>query len=159
MEEYKKIGTERSDRKKKESWEIFVSQGSKMRSVIPYCLKMLTANQKIVLSGTGTQLSKTISIAEIVKRKHKGLTQETSLSYTEFEDHWEPKDKTKGLDSLSVTRHVPTITIILSLNEDEEKAVSDVKRLNRETLAQLKRELKSDLREMAYGKTDLFGKE
>lgn len=158
MDEYEKVGTEKSDRKRKESWEIFVSQGSKMRNVIPYCLKMLTANQKIVLIGTGTQLSKTISIAEIVKRKHKSINQETSLSYTEFEDHWEPKDKNKGLDSLSVTRHVPTITITLSLHEDEEKAANDVERLRRETLAQLKRELKSDLREMAYGRTDLSGK-
>ena len=159
MEEYEKIATEKKDRKTREPWEIFVSQGSKMRNVIPYCLKMLTSNQRIVLSGTGAQLSKTISIAEIVKRKHKGISQETSLYYTEFEERWEPKDKTKGLDSLSVSRNVPTIQITLSLYEEEKKAVSDVASISREALAQLKKELKSDLREMVYGRNELLSKD
>ena len=160
MEEYEKKVTGRKGHKEKEPWEIFVSQGCKMRNVIPYCHKMFNSNQKIVLSGTGAQINKTISIAEIVKRKHKSVVQETDLSYSEFEDRWEPKDMAKGLDSLSVTRHVPTITITLSLANGEDKTnPRDDDTINKETLAQLKRELKADLREMINEKSDSFEKE
>ena len=154
MEEYEKKITKRKEHKPKEPWVIFVSQGCKMRNVIPYCLKMLSVHQKIVLCGTGSQLSKAISITEIVKRKYKGIVQETVLTYTEFQDQWEPKNKTKGLDNLSVTRHIPTITITLSLDGDEKAPVAAANSISRETLAELKRELKSNLRDMAQSKAD-----
>lgn len=143
MEEYEKRTTGRQKPNPKEPWEIFVSQGCKMRNVIPYCLKMLTVNSRIVLSGMGAQINKTISIAEVIKRKHKNICQETEISYTELEDQWEPKDKTKGLDTLSVKRQVPTIQITLSFNS-EEKAGQDG--FDTGTLVQLKKDLKADLR-------------
>jgi len=154
MDEYEKKIAKGKEHKPKEPWEIFVSQGCKMRNVIPYCLKILSVHQKIVLCGTGSQLNKTISITEIVKRKYKSIIQETALTYTEFQDQWEPKDKTKGLDNLSVTRHVPTITITLSLNCDEKAPVAGANSISRETLVELKKELKSNLREMVQSKTD-----
>lgn len=152
MEEYEKRASQRKESKPKEPWQIFVSQGCKMRSVIPYCLKMLTNNNRIVLNGMGAQINKTISVAEIVKRKHRDVSQETELSYTEFEDRWEPKDESKGLDSLCVTRNVPTITIVLSLNGEERPAVMDS--ISEEALGQLKKELKANLKEIVTSKSD-----
>ena len=159
MECYEKVVSAKQESRSKQPWQVFISQGCKMRSVIPYCLKMLVNHQKVELVGLGSQINKAISIAEILKRKDSDLTQTTGISYTEFEDNWEPKDKSKGLDALCVTRNVPTIKIQLlkenSISSEEkpaqmeinETAKSDI--ISKETLAKFKREIRSGLRDLA----------
>eukprot|EP00795_Rhopilema_esculentum_P008381 gene8381-14356_t len=164
MECYEKVVQAKQESRSRQPWQVFISQGCKMRSVIPYCLKMLVNHQKVELVGLGSQISKAISIAEILKRKDSDLTQTTSISYTEFEDNWEPKDKSKGLDALCVTRNVPTIKIQLlkvkgpndiseekpaqmEVNETENNDV-----ISKETLAKFKREIRSSLRDLAVEK-------
>ncbi len=113
MEGYKKKPRERKEVASKEPWDIYVSQGCRMKNVIPHCLKMLEENKKIILTGVGAQIKKTISTTEILKKNHKNLEQLTDIFYTQMEDEWESIEADLGLDSLKVTRNVPTIKITL----------------------------------------------
>eukprot|EP00112_Aurelia_sp_Birch-Aquarium-sp1_P023403 Seg6966.1 transcript_id=Seg6966.1/GoldUCD/mRNA.D3Y31 product="Ribonuclease P protein subunit p25-like protein" protein_id=Seg6966.1/GoldUCD/D3Y31 len=159
MDKYvKKTSAKKKESQDREPWDIHVSQGCKMRNVIPYCLKTLKSNGKIMLTGVGAQMNKTISLAEIVKRKHSNISQKTDIYYTEFEDQWDPKDEDKGLDSLCVTRNVPTIKIEFSINakegndtEADVMAVDDGQ-LSKEAVNDLKRDLKATLKEFAKEK-------
>ncbi len=119
MDCYKKESKVKNEAEPREPWDIYVSQGCKLRHVIPHCLKMLESNRKIVLTGVGSQIKKTISVTEIVKKNVKDLEQLTDIHYTPFEEIWEPTDKEKGLDSLKATRNVPTITISLLLKNPD----------------------------------------
>ena len=159
MDQYvKKTSFKKRGSQDREPWDIHVSQGCKMRNVIPYCLKTLKSNGKITLTGVGAQMNKTISLAEIVKRKHSNIVQKTDIYYTEFEDQWDPKDQDKGLDSLCVTRNVPTIKIEFSIhakeNNDSEADLMavDSDQLSKAALSDLKRDLKASLKEFAKEK-------
>ena len=159
MDQYvKKTNSKKKESEDREPWDIRVSQGCKMRNVIPHCLKTLKSNGKIVLTGVGAQMNKTISLAEIVKRKHSNILQKTDIYYTEFEDQWDPKDQDKGLDSLCVTRNVPTIKIEFSIrakeNNDSEAdfMTVDEDQLSKKVVNDLKRDLKASLKEFAKDK-------
>ena len=156
MDEYEKKSSINTKAESREPWDIYVSQGCKFRQVISHCLKMLEDKKdsnKIVLTGVGAQINKAISIAEIVKRKHKTLHQSIDISYTTVEDQWAPKDPSKGLDGLKVTRHLPTISIkltsVASLEESvEQLGVEDVAMVEKEKENQLTGDLMLSLREM-----------
>merc|ERR1712087_778238 len=66
----------------------------------------------ITITGTGNAITKAVQLAEVVKRRVKGLHQITSLSSTEIVDEYEPLEE--GLDKVVDTRTMPTIEIKLS---------------------------------------------
>lgn len=68
----------------------------------------------IVFTATGKGVSKAITCAEIVKRRVKGLHQLTRLLYATAVEVWEPLEPSAGLDSLTVSRNMPAIWILLS---------------------------------------------
>ncbi|GMI91352.1 hypothetical protein like AT1G76010 [Hibiscus trionum] len=63
----------------------------------------------------GRAINKTVTIVELIKRRIVGLHHITSIGSTDITDMWEPLEE--GLLPLETTRHVSTITIILSKNE------------------------------------------
>lgn len=99
-----------------------VNCGSKMRNLLGYAINEFNSDtyKAIVWSGSGNAVSKTISCAEIIKRRYKEIYQINKICYRRNEEHWEPL--MKDLDPLVVVREVPTIHILLSkepLNESE----------------------------------------
>ncbi|XP_028986175.1 ribonuclease P protein subunit p25-like protein [Betta splendens] len=70
--------------------------------------------KQVVFTSVGKGVSKAITCAEIVKRRVKGLHQLTRLLYSAVVEVWEPLEPGAGLDSLTVSRNVPTIWILLS---------------------------------------------
>lgn len=60
----------------------------------------------------GRAINKTVTIAEIIKRRIQGLHQITQIDSTDITDVWEPLEE--GLDRLETTRHVSSIQITLS---------------------------------------------
>ncbi|CAG14090.1 unnamed protein product, partial [Tetraodon nigroviridis] len=68
----------------------------------------------IVFTATGKGVSKAITCAEIVKRRVKGLHQVTRVRYATVAEVWEPLEPAAGLDSLTVSRQVPAVWILLS---------------------------------------------
>jgi DNA-binding protein len=66
----------------------------------------------IVLKGMGQAINKTVTIAEVIKRRVKGLHQLNEIHSTTITDEWEPKEE--GLEKHSTTRTVSAISITLS---------------------------------------------
>lgn len=115
MDRYTKTSSVSSENQdKKEAGNIYVKSGSKIRNIISQAHRILQNKdeKKINLIGSGPSISKTITCAEIVKRKARGLHQLNTLYYTKVEDTWESKEE--SLDKLLVTRRIPAISITLS---------------------------------------------
>lgn len=88
-----------------------VRGGSKMRNLLDYALKEFQTANSIVWTGSGTAIGKAISCAEIMKRKFT-VHQINKICFRKVEEHWDPV--LEDLDSLVVTREIPTIHILLS---------------------------------------------
>ena len=66
----------------------------------------------IMLKAMGRALSKTVTVAEIIRRRIPGLFQNTETSSVDINYIWEPLEE--GLLQLETTTHVSMITITLS---------------------------------------------
>lgn len=89
-----------------------------MRNYITYATSLLQkekASAEIILKAMGRAINKTVTIAEIIKRRIAGLHQITSIGSIDITDSWEPLEE--GLLPLETTRHVSMITITLSTKE------------------------------------------
>lgn len=118
--------------------EVRVKDGSKIRNLMRFALsrmedKAASAEQpgaqdgsqvtagsaekpcrQIVFTGTGPSVAKAITCVEILKRRVHGLHQNTTLVYRNVQEVWEPLVPDAGLDSLTVSRNVPCIWVLLS---------------------------------------------
>ncbi|XP_054478048.1 ribonuclease P protein subunit p25-like protein [Anoplopoma fimbria] len=83
------------------------SEGQQEAAGRPLC-------RQIVLTASGKGVSKAITCAEMVKRRVKGLHQLTRLQFNTVDEVWDPLETDAGLDSLTVSRNVPAIWILLS---------------------------------------------
>merc|ERR1712060_609853 len=87
-------------------------------SVSAYCARANTLfneqdKKTITITGTGNAITKAVTLAEVAKRRFKGLHQITSLSTTEIVDEYEPLEE--GLDKVTETRTLSCIEIKLSM--------------------------------------------
>merc|ERR1712014_452367 len=87
-------------------------------SVSAYCARANTlfndeGKKTVTITGTGNAITKAVSLAEVAKRRFKGLHQITSLSTTEIVDEYEPLEE--GLDKVTDTRTLSCIEIKLSM--------------------------------------------
>ncbi|XP_037310532.2 ribonuclease P protein subunit p25-like protein [Pungitius pungitius] len=107
--------------------EVRVRDGSKIRHPLRFALSRMEerraagsgateghACRQIVLTASGKGVSKAITCAEMVKRRVGGLHQLTQLQFSTVEEVWDPLEATAGLDSLTVSRNLPNIWILLS---------------------------------------------
>ena len=69
----------------------------------------------VTLKGMGRAINKTVTIAEIIKRRIPKLHQLTEIGSVNITDTWEPLEE--GLNTLETTRHVSVISIVLSTAE------------------------------------------
>eukprot|EP00877_Chromochloris_zofingiensis_P009123 jgi/Chrzof1/4464/Cz14g14070.t1 len=113
MEAYVRVKKERNDEPIQEN-EVRIMATNKMRNYITYALTLLQekGHTSVILKAMGRAINKTITIAEIIKRRVNGLHQITEISSADIIDTWEPKEE--GLNRLEITRHVSVITITLS---------------------------------------------
>merc|ERR1712048_1222213 len=86
-------------------------------SVAAYCARANTLfndedKKTITITGSGNAVTKAVTLAEVVKRRFKGLHQVASLSTTEIVDEYEPIEE--GLDKVTETRTLSCIEIKLS---------------------------------------------
>ncbi|KAF7641779.1 hypothetical protein LDENG_00272420 [Lucifuga dentata] len=120
--------------------EVHVKDGSKIRNLLRFALSRMEVkpraaewdekkasapdgegqragrplSQQIVFTATGRGVSKAITCTEMVKRHVKGLHQLTRLRFRTVEEVWELLQPASGLDSLTVSRNLPAIWILLS---------------------------------------------
>uniref|UniRef100_A0A3B3ULH3 DNA/RNA-binding protein Alba-like domain-containing protein n=1 Tax=Poecilia latipinna TaxID=48699 RepID=A0A3B3ULH3_9TELE len=113
--------------------EVRVRDGSKIRNLLRFALSRLEvgpgraqeegeepgpspgpACSQLLFSASGRAVSKAITCAEVVKRRLKGLHQLTRLAQSTVLEVWEPLEDVAGLDSLTVSRKLPAVWILLS---------------------------------------------
>ncbi|EDV38124.1 uncharacterized protein Dana_GF11065 [Drosophila ananassae] len=93
-----------------------VKGGTDVSNVIGFAQAALNKGEHrvVVWSGSGGGVGKTISCAEVLKRSHP-LYQVTRMAYTSVEEHWKPL--MDGLEEIVVNRQIPTLHILMSLDE------------------------------------------
>ena len=102
-------------------WEE-VTGATRVRAVVGSLCKTLRQEKALVLSGSGPHTGKVVTLAEIIKRKHKQVVMTLQPGEREVKEFWEPKEEEEGLDTLVVTRRLPTLHILLDINRDLEDA-------------------------------------
>merc|ERR1711866_14729 len=114
MDKYRKVIKPKETAVKDET-EIRVTA---VGSVAAYCARANTLfkeqdKKTITITGTGNAITKAVTLAEVAKRRFKGLHQITSLSTTEIVDEYEPLEE--GLDKVTETKTLSCIEIKLSM--------------------------------------------
>lgn len=93
-----------------------VKEGSKIRNLMGFAMTRMQDGQsglkQVVFSGSGRAVTKTITCAEIMKRKIAGLHQITKLQYKGLREIWE--SQAEGDSEMTIHRTLPSIRILLS---------------------------------------------
>ncbi|XP_072981672.1 uncharacterized protein [Typha angustifolia] len=116
MDRYQRVEKPRPETAINEN-EIRITAQGRMRNYISYATTLLQekGSDEIIIKAMGRAISKTVMIAELIKRRIVGLHQNISIESTDITDVWEPLEE--GLLPLETTRHVSMITITLSKKE------------------------------------------
>ncbi|CAO3668124.1 unnamed protein product [Umbelopsis vinacea] len=95
--------------------EILISNSGKINRYVTVGLELLEKNKSVVVIGSGKAVSKTVSVAEILKRRMDGaLHQYTQIGSSASAEKWDPVEG-KEFDQLIVSKHIPVLTIYLCL--------------------------------------------
>lgn len=108
----KHINNSDSDRLKN---HIFVRSNSIIRKVIAFSMDLIL-NKKfpnIVLTSMSKNMDKSIYIAELIKQKLKGLSQQSALKTLEYEETYIPIKGHTSQEKIVVYRSVPLLEIVL----------------------------------------------
>lgn len=100
--------------------EMRVKEGSKIRNLMGFAMARMQGEKgvsggglrQVVFTGSGRAVTKTITCAEIMKRKVGALHQLTKLQYKVVKEVWESSEG--GTSEMTVHRTVPSISILLS---------------------------------------------
>ncbi|XP_057836632.1 uncharacterized protein LOC131046857 [Cryptomeria japonica] len=117
MDRYQRVEKPRPETPINEN-EIRITTQGKMRNYITYATTLLQKDKgsaEIIIKAMGRAINKTVTIAEIIKRRIAGLHQITTIGSIDITDSWEPLEE--GLLPLETTRHVSMIAITLSTTE------------------------------------------
>uniref|UniRef100_A0A5B6YTP9 DNA/RNA-binding protein Alba-like domain-containing protein n=1 Tax=Davidia involucrata TaxID=16924 RepID=A0A5B6YTP9_DAVIN len=116
MDRYQKVEKPKPELPINEN-EIRITAQGLVRNYINYATSLLQEKhgREIVLKAMGQAISKTVAIAEIIKRRIPRLHQDTAISSVSITDVWEPIEE--GLLPVEMTRHVSMISITLSTKE------------------------------------------
>lgn len=121
MDRYQRVEKPRPESAIHEN-EIRITTQGLIRNYISYAGSLLQERKapEISLKAMGQAISKTVAVAEILKRRVPGLHQTTVISSTSIVDVWEPIEE--GLLPLETTRHVSMISITLATKELDMKS-------------------------------------
>ncbi|XP_061621591.1 uncharacterized protein LOC133474182 [Phyllopteryx taeniolatus] len=103
--------------------EMRVKEGSKIRNLMGFAMARMQGEKglcgggedglrQVVFTGSGRAVTKTITCAEIMKRKVGSLHQLTKLQNKVVKEVWENTER--GTSEMTVHRTVPSISILLS---------------------------------------------
>ncbi|XP_073222763.1 uncharacterized protein [Cicer arietinum] len=116
MDRYQKVEKPKPESPINEN-EIRITTQGAIRNYITYASSLLQEKnaKEIVLKAMGQAISKTVAIAEILKKRIPRMHQDTAISSVSITDVWEPIEE--GLVPVEMTRHVSMISITLSTRE------------------------------------------
>jgi len=113
QEKYRRLQTVRPEEPIKEN-EIRVTAQGKVRRYISYATSLLQQKKapEITLKAMGHAISKTVAIAELLKRRISGLHQVIEIGSSDVKDVFTPQEQ--GLETVELVRHVSSILIRLA---------------------------------------------
>ena len=115
MDKYRRVRKEKEEREDDDSKkdEIRISSKGRTSNYISYAGKLFTEDDvsKFTLKATGQALSTAVTVAEIIKRRFKGIHQITKIGSIEVQDEYEPKDKDDDLENIKQTRNVSVVVV------------------------------------------------
>lgn len=116
MDKYRRVAKDKFANKETPEDEIRVTATGRTATYVTYAGKLFNEKElkELTIKATGTALSTAVTVAEIIKRRFKGLHQMTHLGSTEIVDEYEPLEE--GLDRVTDIRQVSFIEITLSKN-------------------------------------------
>lgn len=99
---------------KSDDSEVRVSNAKPARSYLRYIYGLVEEKKQdpIILRGTGFVIPKCLGVADLVRRRIKGLYQIVEFGSLEMKDTYEPMEE--GLDKVVLSRKVPFVTVKLS---------------------------------------------
>ena len=95
-----------------------VTGATRVRAVVGSLCKTLRQEKALVLSGSGPHTCKVVTLAEIIKRKHKHAVLSVQPGERLVKEFWEPKVEEEGLDALVVSRRIPTLHVLLNISRE-----------------------------------------
>jgi DNA-binding protein len=107
--------------------EIKVKAGGRQNATITYAIALLNGEDgkakqdTIKITGMGAAIYNAVNVAEILKRRVKGLHQTTDISSQVVKDSYEAVEA--GKDGLEVERKVSVITVTLSTKQLDTKHI------------------------------------
>ena len=110
MEKYRRV---RTDREEVPDGIIRINRVTLAQQFIEQVIEELTTKNKdkVVLSSLGEAICKSVTIAEIVKHRVKGLHQVNDISTIVIDDEYEPVED--GLEKMTVQRKLTCLQITL----------------------------------------------
>ena len=121
MDKYRKV---RSEREAVPDGIIRVNRNIQARVFIDQVLEEFNTKNKdtVTLSSLGEAITKSVTIAEIVKHRVAGLHQINEISTIVIDDEYEPIEE--GLDKMTVSRKLTCLQITLSKKKPGNTAVA-----------------------------------
>lgn len=113
MDKYRRVENSGPTVPKSEN-EIRITAAGMLGKCVGYAIALLEEKgaSHIILKGMGRAISKTVTIAEMIKTRFPELHQNTETGSADINTIWEPQEE--GLSTLEMTRQVSTISITLS---------------------------------------------
>jgi len=110
---YKRVRKVKEEGESKED-VIKITARGKAATYVSYASKLFSEKElsAFTIKATGIALSTAVTVAEVIKRRFKGLHQITKVGTLELVDEWEPLEE--GLEPLSSKRNVSFVEILLS---------------------------------------------
>ncbi|KAJ4889546.1 serine/threonine-protein phosphatase 1 regulatory subunit 10-like [Raphanus sativus] len=122
MDRYERVAKPKDETPIAEN-EIRITSMGRPRNCITYAMALLQekGSDEVIFKAMGKAINKSVTIAELIKRRIPGLHQHASIGSIDITDTWEPKEE--GLLPIETKRHVSVITITLSKKELNTSAV------------------------------------
>ena len=91
---------------------------------------MLSRDQVLVVSGSGPSTAKVVTLTEIFKRKYRLDPATIEIGERVVREYWEPKHEYEELDTLVVTRKIPTIHVMFKKKPKSSSKKNEPKKPN-----------------------------
>merc|ERR1719159_1872004 len=114
MDKYRKVIKPKKESEDKDETEIRVTAVGSVSAYVSRAGTVFNELKKpqVTITASGNAISKAVTLAEVVKRRIKGLHQITNISSIDIVDEYEPIEE--GLDNVTETRTMSCIEIKLS---------------------------------------------
>jgi len=126
LDKYRRVKKEKDPEAEESSKEdeIRISSKGRTSNYISYAAKLFHEKEldSFTLKATGQALATAVTVAEIIKRRFKGVHQLTKIGSISVEDEYEPKEGEEG-ENIIQNRNVSFIEIMLSRKELDTTAV------------------------------------